>query len=1048
MQKLIAVIFLTVVCVRGADAQISISNIDPTSGYINSRVVITGGGFGSNAANIVVWFGSVKGTVTSVVDNMIQVDVPPGAYADNITVTNLSTGLSIQSDEKFFPSYSGSAFDGTQVVAPVIFTDPAGKQLYDPCTCDLDGDGLAEIITSKASSANDAIQISILSNQSTLENFSFSTTAVNVGFPTLNIKCGDLNGDGKPDLYMSQSGVTRFHLLVVPNTSAGSLSFGPVQSLDLSTDVATRRVAHKDLNSDGKPELVVTNSGAGKVHVFENTSSGATISFNTPVTVNVAGASSTSGLDIQDMDGDGKPDIIVCQFVGNNVYVLRNTGVGTIAFAEALSLPLTGNSLINLTTGDFNDDGNLDIAAIANLSGDVFIFPNNSTSGSLSFGTSLPFAINTNPWGITTGDVDGDGRLDIISTSLTDNSLAVLNNQFSGGSFSFSKKTVNVGSKTRNVSVEDLDGDGKPDFAVTTQNGSVYDLRIIRNRNCYKPQILNEQPLAICPTQTLTLSTPDAPAATFSWTLDGSPIGGNSNTLDITTFGLYEVQAVSETGGCNTTASINVANGSGTVPGNPVIAPLQPACIGSDVTLSVTAVSGATYSWSGPNDFASTAREPVISNVSRNDAGIYSVVVQIGDCRSSESSETLDIVGLPEFSASASGATSVCQGSTVSLSTQSRAGYTYQWQRNGANISAATNSSYTATQSGSYRVVVDDDNSSCQVITNVVDVNVYTAPVVDFSTTTAICTGQTSVFTNGSTVDPAAPVNYSWNFGDGQSSAEANPSHTYSTSGNYTVQLAVSYAGVTGCNGSTSKGISVKAPIVPLIESAETSVCPGADLELSITGTFSAIEWSTLETTNNITINQPGTYSVTVVDANGCDAAAEITIGSKPLPDVQITADNTTVSAGEPVQLVATGADSYSWTPDLFLNDPGIANPIALPEQTTTYVVTGTTAEGCSATAEITITVSESDEIDIIPLKAFSPNSTLNPTWEIQNVENYPDCTLSIFDEKGSLVFRGKGYNNEWNATYEGRPLPEGVYYYVFGCEGLKPKTGSVLVVR
>ncbi|GAA0894329.1 hypothetical protein GCM10009122_40100 [Fulvivirga kasyanovii] len=1048
MYKLIAVVFLTFACTLTGNAQISISNIDPVSAYPNSEVVITGSGFGTNAANVVVWFGSVKGTVNSVADNLIRVNVPAGAYADNITVTNLSNRSSVQSAEKFFPMYSGSAFDGTKVTAPVIFTDPSGKQLYDPCTCDLDGDGLAEIIATKASSANDALQIQILNNQSTLETFSFSTTTVNVGFPTLNIRCGDLNGDGKPDLYMSQNGVTRFHVLVVPNTSTpGNLSFGAVQSLDLPTDVSTRRVAHKDLTGDDKPEIIVTNSGAGTVHIFENTSSGGTISFNAQVAVNVSGASSTTGLDVQDIDGDGRADLVVCQFVGDDVFILRNTGVGTISFASPHVLQLDGNSLINLTTGDFNEDGKLDIAAIANLSSKVFVFPNNSTSGSINFGASQSFGINTNPWGITTGDVDGDGRLDIITTSLTDNSLAVLNNQFSGN-LSFTKKTVNVGSKSRNVAVQDLDGDAKPDFVVTAQNGSIYDLRMIRNKNCYKPKVLNDQPLAICPTQTLTLAVPNAPAATFNWTLDGSPVGANSNTLDITTFGLYEVEAVSESGSCVTTSSINVANGSGTVPGDPVVADPLPACIGSNVTLSVTAVSGATYSWTGPNNFMSTVREPVITNVSRNDEGIYTVIVQVGDCRSSEASTTLDVVALPDFGASASGATNVCQGSTVALSTQNRAGYTYQWQRNGTDIPSATSFNYTATQSGTYRVVVDDSGSSCQVTTNEIAVNIYTTPTVDFTTSGTICSGQTSVLTNTSTVDPTATVNYAWNFGDGQTATVPNPTHTYAAAGNYTVQLAVSYAGVTGCNGSKSKGISVKAPIVPIIESAETSICPGGELELSITGSFGAIEWTTMETTNAITISQPGTYGVTVLDANSCNAYSEIVIGTKPQPDVQATASSTSISAGDQVQLEATGAEAYSWSPDLFLSDPGISNPVALPEETITYTVTGTSTDGCSASAEVTIIVNESGAIDITPLKAFSPNSTINPTWEIQNVQAYPDCTLSIFDEKGSVVFREKGYSNGWNATYEGRPLPEGVYYYVFGCEGLEPKTGTVLVVR
>ena len=71
-----------------------------------------------------------------------------------------------------------------------------------------------------------------------------------------------------------------------------------------------------------------------------------------------------------------------------------------------------------------------------------------------------------------------------------------------------------------------------------------------------------------------------------------------------------------------------------------------------------------------------------------------------------------------------------------------------------------------------------------------------------------------------------------------------------------------------------------------------------------------------------------------------------------------------------------------------------------------------------------------------------------DPLWRIESVENYPDCTLSIYDERGALLLRETNYNNSWDGTYNGTPLPEGVYYYVFSCPQLKPKTGSILLVR
>ncbi|ELR70631.1 hypothetical protein C900_03612 [Fulvivirga imtechensis AK7] len=1030
-----------------SNAQPAITNIDPTHGFIGSDVIITGSGFGTNPADVVVWFGSAKGAVASVANNLIIATVPAGAQADNITVVNLATGLSVQSMEKFYPVYSGSGFDPALLAPPVIIPD--AKQVYDPCTCDLNGDGLPDVISTKFDNATNLL---ILENQSTTENFSFSSTSVNVGQPTVNVKCADFNGDGKPDLYMSRGGTTRFNVFVLPNTSAAGISFGTMLTLPMATDVQSRRVTHGDLNGDGKPEIIVTNSAAGQVIIFENTST-ATISFNmTPIVLNIAGASSTTGLDVQDVDGDGRLDIIVCQFFGNDVFVLRNTGTGSIAFAQAEVLSLSGKSLLNLTTGDFNGNGKLDIAVIGNAADQVFIFPNNSDPGNINFAAPQPFTVNDGPWGISTGDVDGDGSLDIVTTSVNQNLVAVLQNTSSGGSLAFTKHNIDIGNRSRNVWVNDLDGDAKPDFVITAQNATnpptSFDVRLIRNTNCYTPQFLNDQPLAICSGQTITLAVPESPSATFSWTKDNTPIAGTNNTLDITSFGVYEVTAITESGACNTTASINIADGTGTIPGAPTASNDGPACIGGELTLSVNTVNGATYNWTGPNGFTSTVQNPVITGVSNNVAGIYSVTIQSGDCRSSESTTMVEVVDLPQFTASVAGTSSVCAGNTVALSTQSRSGFGYQWLRDNNPISGATSSSYSATQSGQYSVLIDDNNSNCSLITNIIEVNVYSSPTASFSVPASACSNSEVTFTNNSTIDSTAPVVYSWNFGDGNTSADQNPTHVYASSGNYTVQLSISYTGITGCTHSQSRGITVRDPLTPVIEASSEEICPDEELTLGITGTFNSILWDTGETSNNITVNTAGTYSVTVNDTNGCDATSDITITSGTVPDVQVTADRNSISQGDQAQLTATGADSYLWTPDTGLSDPDIANPIASPEITTTYIVTGTLTDGCSATAEITIIVSAGGEVNITPLKAFSPNSTINPTWTIENIQDYPDCTMSIFDERGALVFRKKGYNNDWDATYKGGELPKGVYYYVFGCETLKPKTGTVLVVR
>ncbi len=72
----------------------------------------------------------------------------------------------------------------------------------------------------------------------------------------------------------------------------------------------------------------------------------------------------------------------------------------------------------------------------------------------------------------------------------------------------------------------------------------------------------------------------------------------------------------------------------------------------------------------------------------------------------------------------------------------------------------------------------------------------------------------------------------------------------------------------------------------------------------------------------------------------------------------------------------------------------------------------------------------------------------INDNWIIQGVD--PDCTMTIYDGHGSKVFEKRGYNNanSWDGTYNGKSVPDGTYFYVFGCPNLRPETGNVLVVR
>jgi gliding motility-associated-like protein len=65
-------------------------------------------------------------------------------------------------------------------------------------------------------------------------------------------------------------------------------------------------------------------------------------------------------------------------------------------------------------------------------------------------------------------------------------------------------------------------------------------------------------------------------------------------------------------------------------------------------------------------------------------------------------------------------------------------------------------------------------------------------------------------------------------------------------------------------------------------------------------------------------------------------------------------------------------------------------------------------------------------------------------------MDEYPQCGVTIYDDKGVKVFSAKPYLNDWDGTYNGKRLPDGVYYFIIRCDGEenKPRTGSITVLR
>src|SRR5262249_34594057 len=155
-------------------------------------------------------------------------------------------------------------------------------------------------------------------------------------------------------------------------------------------------------------------------------------------------------------------------------------------------------------------DNKLDIAVTnSTVNNKVHVLLNQSTN-TISFGTPMDFDTGDGPWGLDAADLDGDQDIDLLIGNIDfgpatpNTALTALINDGNFANVGFSATTFNVGKKTRNLKVGDFDGDAKPDVAFTTVSGNSLD--VLRNQNCYVPQILNSPPVTICNGQTIELT--------------------------------------------------------------------------------------------------------------------------------------------------------------------------------------------------------------------------------------------------------------------------------------------------------------------------------------------------------------------------------------------------------------------------------------------------------------------------------------------------------------------------------------------------------------
>lgn len=446
----------------------------------------------------------------------------------------------------------------------------------------------------------------------------------------------------------------------------------------------------------------------------------------------------------------------------------------------------------------------------------------------------------------------------------------------------------------------------------------------------------------------------------------------------ISTGGDYSV-TVTNTAGCSGVASVTVNSIASPIP---QISGVLKFCSGDKSTLD--AGSGFTsYSWTG-----GTSSQTL--DVTKS--GTY--IVTVSNSNNCKGYDTVDVVAHPLPNPNIKGILGICEGEPTTLKADT--GFvSYVW------TGSFTGNSLTVSKGGIYSVTVVDQ-LGCKG-SDTVQINETLNPKPTITGLKSFCEGTSTTLNAGNGF-----TTYKWSNGTNVAQNIVN------SSGNYIVTVTNS----AGCSGKDSISVTVLAAPNPSI-TGKLSFCEGLNTTLNV-GNFNTYKWSNGTSNNSITVSNPGNYSITVTNTDGCLGYDTVTVSTLKNP-IPIITGNTSLCSGDTAKLSVGNFTSYNWS-----------NSSNLPEikvvSSGTYTVTVTNSDGCTGTDDISVNF----------------NASLSP-----------DITgkLDICEGQSTLLDAGIGYSSyNWSngaSAQFNQVSTSGTYYVTVtsasGCKGIDSVKVNVL---
>ena len=1003
--KKIPILTALILFVQLCFAQVpTISGFTPLSAYVNDTVTISGTNFSSIAANNTVRIGRIRAAIVSATTTQIKAIVPFGAVNERIFVTVsgrtcISVANFLQKHLRCSDTLSTSSL--SSAVAFATGTNPQNIK-----AADIDGDGKSDLLLGNMTSST----LSVLRNTSTNGVINSSTFAskvdITTGASSRLISIVDFDGDGKLDVAVPSYNANMVSIL--RNTSTpGTISFAAKVDFNLPGQGFNSAVA--DFNMDGKPDLVVTTIFANKITVFPNTSTIGTISFGTSFDF-TTGASVTS-VDAGDINLDGKPEILVANAGSNTISVYRNvhTTGSLISTSFAAKFDIAVTNPVAVKAVDFDGDGTLDIGVTNGTGPHYFsVLRNLYTTGALnasSFATKVDVATGAGPQFFSTGDINGDGKVDIVTPNSQADNLSLIRNKSVPGTLLFSAHVVfSTGLLPTGSEIVDIDNDAMPDVAICSQNSS--QATVFRNIPPAPPAINLGADSTFCGGFSKTLNANNS-GSTYLWSNSAA-----TQTINTTLPGTYWVKVTNPVGcvayDTITLNQINISVNSGTD---------KTIMLGDSVVLNTTASNATSYLWNPSTGLSDSTllspwAKPIIntryiikasngncfkydtvmvyvsSNICSDCNSVYNVNDSLvlcylfnGDANDLSGNNnhgnlfgatlSTDRFGNTGGAYSFNGSSQYIEvPNSTSISSPAARLTTVFWvqvngwsNQFGVNYASILSKSNSATNC-QYRVSLKDNGVS--VINNGkywdfngtgISLNTWYHIAVVFNNNTS------SYYVNGVYAgQSASPGTFSFNSGNSMYIGRDDPGTTDYFGGKVD-ELRV-----------FARALSA-AEIMQLYNRSftqfanagiDTSVCAGDSIRLTASGGITHAwypQQGLSDTTGQTPFVKPNQNRTYVLKATRGACTDLDTVSVTYIPVGVNAGSDASVCPGKSVQLNATGTGVIGWRTSSALNDSNVSNPIALPITTTNFIAKSSNAY-CRKYDTILVTVKSPQPID------------------------------------------------------------------------------------